>query len=375
MSHFSNLIGIWRAWVQKLHPACFAMVMATGIVAISCQLLGMSWFGIGLTWLNVAVFLVLWLMTLSRILLCGREVLADLMDHSRGVGLFTTIAGTCVLGSQFILIVEHYPIAMLLWLLAVVLWVSLTYAIFTAYTVKEKKPSLAGGINGGWLVAVVATQAVSNLGVLLLPQFGAYRPLILFACLSLWLFGIMLYIWLIVLIFYRYMFFPFSPCDLAPTYWINMGAMAISTLAGTALILRGGDFGLVRELAPFIEGCTILCWATATWWIPMLVVLGVWRCFYERRKPAYDPLYWGAVFPLGMYTACTLRLFEVTHQPFLAQIARWFIYVALTAWLLTFIGFLHGVSRRLVGLTRERPGEDTLRKDRGPWAAGSPRPC
>ncbi|HSE37493.1 MAG TPA: hypothetical protein VLG74_09340 [Blastocatellia bacterium] len=31
-------------------------------------------------------------------------------------------------------------------------------------------------------------------------------------------------------------FFNFSPGDLEPTYWINIGGMAISTLAGSLLI-------------------------------------------------------------------------------------------------------------------------------------------
>ena len=51
-----------------------------------------------------------------------------------------------------------------------------------------------------------------------------------------WLWGGMLYIWLMALIFYRYTFFSLSPGDLEPPYWINMGAMAISTLAGSLLI-------------------------------------------------------------------------------------------------------------------------------------------
>ena len=44
-----------------------------------------------------------------------------------------------------------------------------------------------------------------------------------------------MYISIISLIFYRYMFFKFSPADFVPSYWINMGAMAISTLAGSVL--------------------------------------------------------------------------------------------------------------------------------------------
>jgi voltage-gated anion channel len=47
-----------------------------------------------------------------------------------------------------------------------------------------------------------------------------------------WLWGGMLYIWMISLIFYRDTFFRFSADDLTPPYWINMGAVAISALAG-----------------------------------------------------------------------------------------------------------------------------------------------
>ena len=70
---------------------------------------------------------------------------------------------------------------------------------------------------------------------LLAEGFGAYTPHMLLFCLAMWLGGGMLYIWIISLIFYRYTFFVMSPSDLAPPYWINMGAAAISTLAGTAL--------------------------------------------------------------------------------------------------------------------------------------------
>ena len=32
----------------------------------------------------------------------------------------------------------------------------------------------------------------------------------------------------------------------------------------------------------------------------MLVILGIWRHLIRRFPLRYDPLYWGAVFPLGM---------------------------------------------------------------------------
>jgi len=39
----------------------------------------------------------------------------------------------------------------------------------------------------------------------------------------------------------------------------------------------------------------------------MLVILGFWRHVYRRFTLRYDRLYWGAVFPLGMYSVCRLR--------------------------------------------------------------------
>jgi tellurite resistance protein TehA-like permease len=155
----------------------------------------------------------------------------------------------------------------------------------------------------------------------------------------------MLYVWIISLIFYRYTFFTLSPADLAPPYWINMGAVAISTLAGTMLLAAAPRSALLRELIPFLKGITLLFWATATWWVPMLVILGIWRHVFRRFPLRYDPLYWGAVFPLGMYTACTFRLTQVVDAGFLLFVPRAFIYVALAAWTLTLLGLLRRLAR------------------------------
>jgi len=332
----------WRTGLATLSPAYFGLVMATGIVSIGAQLLGLPLLARTLFALNLLAYGVLWLLYLARLALHPRALLRDLIDHLRGPGFFTVVAASSVLGAQFLVLAENLTGGAVLWFVALVLWCALTYAIFTAFTVKEVKPPLQEGISGAWLLAVVATQSLSVLGALLAARIGQpYKLELNFFALSMWLWGGILYIWMMSLIFYRYTFFRFLPGDLAPPYWINMGAMAISTLAGSLLIVNAPDAPFLTSLLPFTKGFTIFYWATGTWWIPMLLVLGVWRHVYKRFPLRYDPLYWGAVFPLGMYATSTQELTLAMGLDFLAPVPRVFLAVALLAWLAAFVGVVH----------------------------------
>jgi tellurite resistance protein TehA-like permease len=254
-----------------------------------------------------------------------------------------------VLGSQFVLIAGNYDVAFALWGMATALWIVMIYGIFAAFSVKDHKPSLADGINGSWLLAVVATQSIAVLSALIAAHWPQpYRLELNFLALSMWLWGGMLYIWMIALIFYRYTFFDFSPGDLSPAYWINMGAMAISALAGSLLITNAPSAPYLRSLLPFLKGFTVFYWATGTWWIPMLVILGVWRYVFRRFPLHYDPLYWGAVFPVGMYAVATLQMARAMDLGFLGWIPRCFVYLAILGWAATFIGFAATMARSLI---------------------------
>jgi tellurite resistance protein TehA-like permease len=325
--------------VRDLPPNIFAIVMATGIVSLALRGAGFPRAALALFWLNVGLYAVLLVLLGTRVLRYRDNLFRDLRSHARAPGFFTLVAGPCVLGNQCVLLLGASAAGLALWGVGIAFWLALTYAMLPGLMEAAEKPKPEVGLNGAWLLAVVGTQAISVLACLLAPTFAGDMPhLALFVALAFWLVGSMLYIWLIALIFHRIVFLPLAPGDLTPPYWINMGAMAISTLAGVVLVGEAHRMSLLSEVLPFLKGMTLLFWATATWWIPILVALGAWRHLYKRVPLTYEHGYWAAVFPLGMYTVCTQKLIEVFRLPFLGPISAVFVWIALGAWVLTLVG-------------------------------------
>jgi tellurite resistance protein TehA-like permease len=335
--------------LKRLHPAYFSLVMATGIVSIATYLHGIPVLPKVLFWLNALFLAGLVAATGARILRYPREFAADIQSHARGVGFFTSVAATAMFGTELVLLMDAAAIAVVFWVAAAALWFVTIYGELAVLTVKPDKPSLADGLNGAWLVSAVASQAVALLTVLIAAAgilAGLERPL-LFAALVLWLGGGALYLWIMTLIFYRYTFVHMAPEDLTPPYWINMGAVAISALVGATLIEHTALSRDVAEIVPFVKGFTLFYWAIATWWIPMLLVLGVWRYLICGVPLAYDPLYWGGVFPLGMYSVSTYHLAKILAAPFLLPLSQLFMIVAVLAWAATLAGLVDSRLNRL----------------------------
>jgi len=333
--------------LDQMSPGYFALVMSTGIVSLACHLMGCAVPALVLFWMNVGFYLILWCLSLLRLTFYPRLVLDDLQSHSRGVGFFTVIAGTCILGSQCLIVLKAQVWGVALLCLGAGLGLFLLYAVFFALITRPVKPTLPECISGEWMLTTVSLQSLAILTALMVSPFPAWQAELVLVSLSLFLVGVILYMVIITLIFYRLVFFPLDPAAFEPSYWITAGADAITTLAGITLMANSHGSRLLELLHPFLLGLTILAWASATCWLPLVIILMTWRHAVRRLPMVYAPASWGMVFPLGMYTVCTWQLAGVIQIAALHHLARGWLIIALAAWLFTFLGLLRSSLRTL----------------------------
>jgi tellurite resistance protein TehA-like permease len=336
-------MSVMNNTVKTFHPAYFAMVMSTGIISIASNFLGFKGVAYGLFYLNICAYAIILGLQILRVKMYWSNLYNDLSNPKLSLVFFTTVAGTNVLGSQFISIVNHPEVAKIFWYFGIFLWTIVSLSTFNLLFLKcEQRIEMV--IHGGWLIATVGTQSVAVLGALLAPQFGDGGSFVLFISFVWWMIGAFLYMVLITLIIYRLVFFKIAPDGLVPPYWVNMGALAITTLAGSALCLAipkiGGPYA---DFLGFTKGFTLFFWSFGTWWIPFLVIIGIWKYIYHKTPYKYTPLYWGMVFPLGMYTACTWKFSQAIQIPFVSNISKYFIYAAYVGWCFVFITMIRSM--------------------------------
>lgn len=333
---------------ENLASANFAMVMSTGIVSIALHLLGCQWGAWLLFAINIIMFIVLWPLYILKLFKYPRRMFSDFSGHLSGPGFLTIVAGTNILGNQFAILAHNYTVALWLFWLGTICWIFIIWGTFYYIFTKNPKPPVQHGINGAWLVATVSTQSIVILGATIAKDVGWDLECAFYLLCALFALGLMLYIFVITSIFYRFCFAEMLPGELDPTFWINAGAVAITTLAGATLLLHNGETPMLDHFIHYIKGTTLLAWATASWWIPMLFLFGIWRHVFQGYTFAYTAAFWGMVFPMGMYTACTATFSKALDFPGLMVVPDWFIWVAIIAWTATFIGMLVSTCRVLL---------------------------
>lgn len=327
-------------------PGYFAMVMATGIIAIGCRLVGIPVLDEVLYAIAAVGYVVIAGFTTARLVRYPRLVIADMTNHAKGFAFTTAVAASEVLGAASAVLYGWWALALVLWWISLGLWAVLLYTTLIAVVLRVDKPGLGAGINGTWFMLTVSTESVTVLGALLLPRLGG-EPLA-FACLAFFCLGIVLYLIVMTMVFLRWTFARLGPEEEEPPTWIAAGAVAIIVLAGSNLLLARTADARLDRLAPVIELLVVLAWATATFWFPLMIAIGVWRHVINRLPLRYHPSYWALVFPLGMYAVATFRMRPAIGLGLLGWLPAVGLALALLAWIATFVGLVHGGAKLLL---------------------------
>ena len=329
-----------RAWLDRevasLYPGCFALVMATGIISNAFFLEGRREVSDALFAANLVAFPWLLALTLVRAVRFRRALWTDLLDPRLVFSFFTIVAGTDVFGIG-VHLRGFATAAFALWVAALILWFVLIYFSFGVLTFLNAAHG-ANVVHGGWLIAIVGTESLVILGTVVAPGLGALGPTVFVLIHMLWGVGLALYGIFIVLFAQRIFFVDVAPDDITPLLWVVMGAAAIATNAGSTLILSDTGMPFLQSMRPFIDGVTLIMWVWATWWIPLLLLFGIWKHGICRVPLAYTPMLWSLVFPLGMYALASLRLSLAADFAPLRTISRAMVWIALVAWIATAVG-------------------------------------
>jgi tellurite resistance protein TehA-like permease len=325
--------------IATLFPGYFALVMATGIIAVAASQQKIDWLAELLYAIAAIAYVVLMILTAIRVVVFNRAFAIDVTSHARGFAFLTVVAATNVLGSASAVVHGWWGLAWVLWWISLPLWAVLLYSTLFSVVLLGPKPGLEKGINGTWFLLTVSIESIAVLGALLLPRHPS--DVLAFTCLALFLLGIVLYLIVMTMVFLRWTFQELEPTEADPPAWIAAGAVAITVLAGSNLLVSAVVSPRLTRLAPVLEGLVILAWATATFWFPLMIAIGVWRHVIRRMPLRYHPSYWALVFPLGMYGAATFKMRAAVKLDAIAWVPKVTLAIALVAWTATFVGLVH----------------------------------
>lgn len=327
---------IRRADVEPT-PDVFAAVMATGILSIAAHNHGYR--RISDTLGVVATVGLVLLVTLVATTAVGRRrtLRWDLTDPDVTLRLFTFVAACAVVDTR---LSSNVWVLRVLGAVALSSWLVLM-GISARNMLARGWVALRDQAHGAWELGSVGT---SGLAIVIARVAGhtGHRWWLAVAV-AVWVAAILIYGLMTWLILWRVVSERQHRDGLEPDSWILMGAMAIATLAGDNIYPLGPTW-----LAGPVRLVTVVTWVTATLWIPPLIYFGLRAISRRPNNLRFAGVWWGFVFPLGMYSAASYAMATEIDQPSLATGSLVFFWDALAAWMVLAVAGLLIFGRALL---------------------------
>lgn len=329
--------------------SAFSIIMATGIISIAAKQGSQTTLATILFLLNNIFYLTCLILTIVKLANNYRTTITETVHYERGPSYLTFIAATNIIGVQYIEFTTATLYPIILFFIGSAFYFILTIALFIGMTIAKRKPNLTQGLDGTWLLYTVSGCSVVILGCSIEPYFH-FSMISIMVLIGIWVTSLMLYFVMITLIFFRYFFRPLKEKDFSPTWWINMGALAISALSGCHLIniIQQTPFNFLHH---FILTIIFCLWLLALWWGILLSVFFIFRVIDRSIRFQYSIKNWSAIFPIGM---CYVSSFSVLTQ---LQLSSWLSMiqnlsiVTTILWAITFIQLLFFLFKKINSLS------------------------
>jgi tellurite resistance protein TehA-like permease len=322
--------GQLDASVRLLPPGSFAFVMATGIVSTAFHIIKASTISQFLLVVAVVGLAILTVAYIWRLIAFRGDLARDVREPGRAFGFFTVVAGINVVGIR-LYSSGASKITIALALIAIPIWLILTYALPGILILRPRNTPVSTEINGSWFLWVVATQSLAAVAAVI--GHDRESELLSAVAVGMWGIGVMLYLMLATLVMLRLLTTSNEASTFSPSYWIYMGATAITVLAGARILGLPKDLPIMIKAATFVSGFTYIMWAFGTWWIPLLVIFGIWRHFSRGEPARYESGLWSIVFPIGMYSTASMLFGREMGMSFMVTVGHWGTWLSGAVWL------------------------------------------
>lgn len=298
-SRLQNFPISWFAVVMGLSGLCIAWYRAEVLLGIPYKISSL------LLWLSVSVFVLLLAIYATKLLRYPAQVVAEL-NHPIKLNFFPTLSiGLLLLSIAFL----HQPekISLVLWgtgtalHLVFTLYVLSVWIHHTRFEIHHMSPA--------WFIPVV--------GNILVPIAGVEHAS---AEISWFFFSIGLLFWLVLLtiIFYRMIFHQPLPGKLMPTLFILIAPPAVGFVSWVQLT------GSVDAFARILYYAALF----------LTLMLATQAGRFARLK--FFLSWWAYSFPMAAITLATLLMYKTTQLPFF-HLLSWVLLIILTLILLTLI--------------------------------------
>lgn len=330
------------AEVRGLPTGAFAFVMATGIVSTAFLLVGWDIVSYVMLIIAIASLIVLSVALVWRLVSHPDAVAKDAREPERAFGYFTIVAAINVVGVR--LYSEAPVAAIVLAIISVPIWLVLNYGVPAVLMLGRRERPVATQLNGSWFLWVVATQSLATVAAEIGQGMGSQALAAI--AVSLWGIGVVLYLMLATLITLRLLTTRNEAAALGPAYWIYMGATAITVLAGSRILVFPADLPVMVVTSSVVSGLTFVLWAFGVWWIPLLLIFGIWRHGIRHLPLRYESDLWSIVFPLGMYSVASMHFGSQTHLPLIETLGEYGAWIAGAVWLVVAVTMVASFATR-----------------------------